>query len=189
MARGQRPAQPARRSRAATPDTMRRAGDDFLSRFGGLVDEVVALREELAAAQDENRRLSAELAEGIDLFREARGIVARSDSPGRRGRGGRPAASTPAKSTGRTRASAGRAARGGRAARASANGRATPAAVTGDVVRAVIGKLGTATAGEIAAQITAAGTPVSGRAIRHIAESAGAVTRRGEDGRMLYSLS
>jgi hypothetical protein len=57
------------------------------------------------------------------------------------------------------------------------------------VVRAVIGKLGTATAGEIAAQISQAGTPVSGRAIRHIAKGAGAVMRPGDDGRMVYSLS
>jgi len=35
---------------------MRKAADDFLSRFGSLVDEVVALRASLAEAQDENRR-------------------------------------------------------------------------------------------------------------------------------------
>ena len=53
----------------------------------------------------------------------------------------------------------------------------------------VIGRMGTATAGEIAAQITRAGTPVSGRAIRHIAKVAGAVARPGEGGRMVYALS
>jgi hypothetical protein len=61
--------------------------------------------------------------------------------------------------------------------------------VTRDVVRAVIGKLGNSTAAEIAAEISHAGAPVSGRAIRHIAKGAGAVMRRGDDGRMVYSLS
>ena len=70
--------------------------------------------------------------------------------------------------------------------RAQANGRATPDSVTGDVLRAVIGKLGSASAAEIAAQISRAGTPVSGRAIR---KGAGAVMRPGDDGRMVYSLS
>jgi hypothetical protein len=49
--------------------------------------------------------------------------------------------------------------------------------------------MGTATAGEIAEQITKAGTPVSGRAIRHIAKVAGAVARPGDGGRMVYALS
>ena len=57
------------------------------------------------------------------------------------------------------------------------------------MVRAVIGRLGSATAGEIAEEITKAGTPVSGRAIRHIAKVAGAVARPGEAGRMVYTLS
>jgi len=42
---------------------------------------------------------------------------------------------------------------------------------------------------EIAEQITKAGTPVSGRAIRHIAKVAGAVARPGDGGRMVYALS
>ena len=186
MARGSRPAQTARRKRAVNVETMRHAADDFLSRFGTLVDEVVALREELAEAQEENLRLRAELVEGITLFHEARGIVARAEAPQRRG--GRTSATARATRSARARRTAAGSGHNGRAARRSANGRATPASVTGDVVRAVIGKLGTATAGEIAAQITAAGTPVSGRAIRHIAEGAGAVIRRGDDGRMVYSL-
>ena len=46
-----------------------------------------------------------------------------------------------------------------------------------------------ATASEIAEHISRAGTPVSGRAIRHIAKVAGAVARPGDDGRMVYALS
>ncbi len=183
------PARPIRRKRAVNVETMRTAGDDFLARFGALLDEVVALRGALAQAQDENDRLRAELADGIELFRDARALVARAE-PIRRGRrrGTAPAPAGPARGPGprgRSRA----ASANGRAVRATANGRATPASVTADVVRAVIGKLGTATAGEIAAQIGQAGTPVSGRAIRHIAKGAGAVMRPGEDGRMVYSLS
>jgi hypothetical protein len=182
------PAAPARRRRAAGSDTLRTAADDFLSRFGGLVDEIVSLREALEQAQHENLELHAELAEGIDLFRDARALVVRAEAPAqRRGRGGtRPAAAAP--SRGRSRVAA-VPARAGRARTRPANGRVTPAAVTADVVRAVIGWLGSATAGEIAEEITKAGTPVSGRAIRHIAKVAGAVARPGEAGRMVYTLS
>jgi hypothetical protein len=186
------PAQPTRRRRAVNVEAMRTAADDFLTRFGGLVDEVVSLREALAEAQEENTQLRAELEEGIDLFRDARALVARAEpARGRRGRGTTPSTAAPARSAApraRSRAAASRNG-AGRAARAAGNGRATPASVTADVVRAVIGKLGTATAGEIAAQISQAGTPVSGRAIRHIAKGAGAVMRPGDDGRMVYSLS
>ncbi|MEA2670406.1 MAG: hypothetical protein QOG45_626 [Chloroflexota bacterium] len=187
------PAQPTRRRRAVNVEAMRTAADDFLSRFGGLVDEIVSLREALAEAQEENAQLRAELAEGIDLFRDARALVDQAEpARRRRGRGTAPSTPAPARAAGvrgRGRAAAARNGAGGRAARAAGNGRATPASVTADVVRAVIGKLGTATAGEIAAQISQAGTPVSGRAIRHIDKGAGAVMRPGDDGRMVYSLS
>ena len=192
MARGRQPSAPARRRRAVNVETMRSAGDDFLSRFGLLVDEVVSLREALAEAREENLQLRAELADEIDLFRAARALVVQAERPARTrrpaARAAKPAATTGTARRTRTRAAAART-RGVRAGRTSTNGRATPDAVTGDVVRAVIGKLGSATAGQIAAQISAAGTPVSGRAIRHIAKGAGAVMRPGEDGRMVYSLS
>ncbi len=67
-------------------------------------------------------------------------------------------------------------------------GRATPAEVTSDVVRAVLVKLGEATASEIAAEITSAGAPVGGRAVRFLAERAGATTRIGDDGQRRYRL-
>lgn len=66
--------------------------------------------------------------------------------------------------------------------------RVSPESVTPDVVREVIGRLGTASAADIAAEISRTGTPVSGRAIRHIAKAAGAVARDGDGGRMVYSL-
>lgn len=156
--------------------TLRQAADDFVSRFEGLLEEVVALREALVGAEEENQRLRAELDEGVSLLRDARALVVGAERP-RRGRGARrsPVTAAPRRAAGARE-------------RASSNGRATPASVTPEVVRAVIGKLGSATAGEIAAQITGAGTPVSGRAIRHIAKGAGAVMRPGDNGRLVYSL-
>jgi hypothetical protein len=194
MARARQSAAPLRpaRRRAAPVQTLREAADDFVSRFAGLLDEVLALREALVRAEEENGRLRAELAEAIDLFRDARTLVARAE-PAKRGRGRGAAQSTAAPAAqGTTRTRARSASRNGTSdgrPRSSARGRATPASVTADVVRAVIGKLGTATAGEIAAQISQEGVPVSGRAIRHIAKGAGAVMRPGDEGRMVYSLS
>jgi hypothetical protein len=52
----------------------------------------------------------------------------------------------------------------------------------------VLVKLGEATASEIATEITSAGAPVGGRAVRFLAERAGATTRVGEDGQRRYRL-
>jgi repressor of nif and glnA expression len=60
--------------------------------------------------------------------------------------------------------------------------------VTAEVVRAVLAKFGTATAAEIAQEITKAGAPVSGRAVRFLAERAGAHTFIGEDGQRRYRI-
>jgi hypothetical protein len=178
---------PARRKRAVNVETIRRAADDFLSQFDRLATEVVTLRRSLAEAQAENSDLRAELGDAVTLFRRAQASVAGGE-PAKRGSG---RASAAPRGTGRTRARAAsrKANGGGQASRDSRNGRATPESVTPAVVLAVIGKLGSATAGEIAAQISTAGAPVSGRAIRHIAKGAGAVMRPGDDGRMVYSLS
>jgi hypothetical protein len=159
----------APRRRAADVKSLRDAANGFLSRFEGLVIEVEALREDLAAAQRENQHLRAELAEGVDLLRGAEAVLAGGPSPtGRRSRRG-----------GRGEATA---APGGRRVRT------TPASVTADVVRTVIRRLGRATAAEIAEEISRGGTPVSGRAIRHIARAAGAVARPGDGGAMVYTL-
>jgi hypothetical protein len=69
-----------------------------------------------------------------------------------------------------------------------AKGRATPPEVTAEVVRAVIAKLGQGTAAEIATEITRAGVKVSGRAVRFLAERAGAETFRSDDGQRRYRL-
>ncbi|MGH7747288.1 MAG: hypothetical protein ACREQ5_21395, partial [Candidatus Dormibacteria bacterium] len=147
MARRRQAAATVRRGRAVNVEATRRAADAFLSRFGNLADEVVALREALTEAQEENQQLRAELAEGIGLLRDATALVARAE-PAKRGRRGRAlraaiAAAPPAAGPTRSRAATITASATGRPRRASANGRATPASVTADVVRAVIGKLGT----------------------------------------------
>lgn len=67
-------------------------------------------------------------------------------------------------------------------------GRATPASVTPDIVLATIGKLGTSTASEIAKELSVLGDQVSGRAVRWLAERAGAATVVGDDGQLRYRL-
>jgi hypothetical protein len=177
-----------RRRRAVNVNTLRDAAEGFMSRFDGLVAEVVTLREALAASQEENERLRNELAEGVALFRQAEmalGGGTNGRRMRRRGPHGQPVTTTaprqprvkrPARSVGVERTS-------------STRVRATPATVTPEVVRSVIASRGSASAAEIAAEIGKAGTAVSGRAIRHIAKSAGAVARPGADGRMVYSLT
>jgi hypothetical protein len=60
--------------------------------------------------------------------------------------------------------------------------------VTPDIVLATIGKLGSASASEIAKELSGLGDPVSGRAVRWLAERAGAATAVGEDGQLRYRL-
>ncbi len=67
-------------------------------------------------------------------------------------------------------------------------GRATPASVTPDIVLATIGKLGSASASEIAKELSGLGDQVSGRAVRWLAERAGAATVVGDDGQLRYRL-
>ena len=192
MARLRTPAGPARQKRRVNVEVMRRAADDLHLQFGSLADEVVTLRHSLAQAEAENAELRAELAAAVTLFNDAQRVVSAGE-PAKRGRGRAASEMIP---TGKrvtpqrpAPAASSRGAGGPRASRVPRNGRATPESVTPVVVRAVIGKLGTATAAEIAAQVSTAGAPVSGRAIRHIAKGAGALMRRGDDGRMIYSLS
>jgi hypothetical protein len=140
------------------------AAQRLVARIETLVDEVAKLRADNAA-------LRREVRDAIALFDTAgTGAV-----DGHRAVRGRAARVKPA------------AVRRRRKTRA-AKGRATPAAVTSDVVRAVIIKLGESTASEIAAEITSAGAPVGGRAVRFLAERAGATTRVGEDGQRRYRL-
>ena len=132
-----------------------------------LVVRIQALADEVAQLREENAGLRREVRAAVALFDGA--AVPGSDSPRRRG-----AVSAPSR----------RRRRKGRVR--GARGRATPAEVTSDVVRAVLAKLGEATAAQIAAEITTAGAPVSGRAVRFLAERAGAQTHIGEDGQRRY---
>jgi hypothetical protein len=153
----------------ATPATERQsplvgAAQRLVTRIEALVDEVAKLR-----------------ADNASLRREVRDAVALLDSAGvdaadgHRAVRGRPVSIS--------KPIAGR-----RRRRRAPKGRATPAEVTSDVVRAVLVKLGEATASEIATEITSAGAPVGGRAVRFLAERAGATTRVGEDGQRRYRL-
>ena len=140
------------------------AAERLAGRIGALVNEVAALR-----------------AENTALRREVREAVALLD------RVGTASAGDGLRRGGRLRQSITKPQRRRRRAKA-AKGRATPPSVTGEVVRAVLAKLGSATASEIAKEITSAGAPVSGRAVRFLAERAGAQTFVGEDGQRRYRL-
>ncbi len=154
------------------PSALDGAAQRLTGRIETLVDEVSRLREDNAA-------LRREVREAVSLLDSAGSTVAAARDARRRS-----AAATDGQRKRRVR---------GR----TAKGRATPAEVTGDVVRAVIVKLGAATASEIAAEInraraqTATGprsAAVGGRAVRFLAERAGAVTTVGDDGQRRYRL-
>jgi hypothetical protein len=147
------------------------AAQRLVSRIEVLVDDVAKLRAENAA-----------------LRAEVRAAVALLDGAGTAA-GGSPG--------GRRAARAVPATRRRRRARAP-KGRATPTDVTSDVVRAVLVKLGEGTAAEIAAEITRArthagvtakaGEAIGGRAVRFLAERAGATSQVSEDGQRRYRL-
>jgi hypothetical protein len=136
-----------------------------------LVVRIEALVREVGSLRAENATLRREVKEALTLFERA-GAAAAGNGTAPRGRGRKRTAVAPAR----------------RRRRKAPKGRATPPSVTGEVVRAVLAKLGSATASEIAKEITAAGAPVSGRAVRFLAERAGAQTMVGEDGQRRYRL-
>ena len=139
-----------------------------------LVHRIELLVEEIGRLRADNDDLRQQVREAVALLDRAASAVG---EPRGRGRARAIAAVAPA-SPRRRRARA----RGTR-------GRATPPEVTAQVVEAAISKLGVATASEIAAEITRAGVKVSGRAIRFLAERAGAETFRGEDGQRRYRIA
>ena len=138
-------------------------------RLAGRIEVLVV---EVAKLRSENASLRAEVRDAVALL-EAAGSQRAVDQRTLRGR-----------STVALKQVSGRRRRRGRPPK----GRATPAEVTSDVVRAVLVKLGEATASEIASEITLAGAPVGGRAVRFLAERAGATTRVGDDGQRRYRL-
>lgn len=133
-----------------------------------LARRIESLADEMARLRAENEALRREVREAVALFDQASSALDGGSSNGR----------ATATLTGRRRRGRPRATKG----------RATDPAVTPDVVRAVMVKLGDATAAEIAREITAAGVRVSGRAVRFLAERAGAETYRGDDGQRRYRL-
>jgi hypothetical protein len=141
-----------------------------------MVGQIEALVDEMAGLREDNDTLRRELQDAVAMMERA------SSALGSVGTGRRRARAVAANGEER-----GRRTRGTRRAK-GAKGRATPPEVTTDVVRAVLAKLGEATAAEIAAEITKAGVPVSGRAVRFIAERGGAQTVVGPDGQRRYHL-
>jgi hypothetical protein len=135
-----------------------------------LVSGIEGLSAQVAELRAENASLRREVRDAVSLIERA---SAAAGEPA----GGRLSRRAPSAAPKRRR----RRAKG-------TKGRATPASVTTEVVRAVLAKRGAATASEIANEITAAGAPVSGRAIRFLAERAGAQTFVGEDGQRRYRL-
>jgi hypothetical protein len=133
-----------------------------------LVDRIATLADEVEQLRAENAVLQKEMRDAIALFERA-------------------AEAGPGTIRNRARSANGRGRRRGGGAHGP-RGRATPPEVTQEVVRAVLAKLGEATASQIAAEITSAGAPVNGRAVRFLAEAAGAKTYRGDDGQRRYRL-
>lgn len=138
------------------------AAERLVSRIEALVTQVADLK-----------------ADNATLRREVRAAVALLERAGD--------AATPVRASRRAGAPAVRHAKGRRRGKGP-KGRATPASVTPDIVLATIGKLGTATASEIARELSVLGDPVSGRAVRWLAERAGAATTVGDDGQLRYRL-
>ncbi len=155
-----------RRASADGASPIIRAAERLVQRIETLVEEVARLRAD-------NAKLRLEVHEAVSLLDRA-SAAAPADG-GRRSRfvAGPTPVPPPRRKRGRGR---------------SARGRATPAEVTPQVVEAAIAKLGQGTASEIADEITRAGVRVSGRAIRFLAERAGAETYRGDDGHRRYRL-
>jgi len=169
------------RTRAVTSRRGPRAtGDDtaLLQAAQRMVGQIEALVDEIAALREDNDVLRRELQDAVQMMERASSALGGVGTGRRRPR----AVAANGEERGRRAVrAAGRRAKG-------AKGRATPPEVTTDVVRAVLAKLGEATAAEIAAEITKAGVPVSGRAVRFIAERGGARTTVGADVQRRYQL-
>lgn len=163
---------------SASPRRSRVAGDgpSLLDTAERMVGQIETLVDEMAALRADNDVLRRELQDAVAMMERASSALGSGGGGGRRARAG---VEGNGRRAGRTAVS--------RRTRA-AKGRATPPEVTADVVRAVLAKHGEATAAEIAAEITKAGVPVSGRAVRFIAERAGAQTSVGPDGQRRYRL-
>lgn len=155
------------------PGSLLQTAERMVTQIEGLVGEIASLRAD-------NHALRAELRDAVAMLSRASEALGGVAAP-RRGRG------RPRSVPGDDAASSASGARRRRPAKPS-RGRATPPEVTPEVVRGTIGKLGTATASEIAAEISRhTSVAVTGRAIRFLAERAGA-TIETVDGQRRYRL-
>ncbi len=150
------------RDAASAASPIVQAAERLVSRIEGLVNQVAELKADNAA-----------------LRREVRAAVALIERAGD--------AAAPPRAVKRAVPAAARRPKSRRRGKGP-KGRATPASVTPDIVLATIGKLGSATASEIAKELSVLGDQVSGRAVRWLAERAGAATVVGEDGQLRYRL-
>jgi hypothetical protein len=131
-----------------------------------MVDHVEELLAEVESLRRDNQALQAELSATAAALERASDTLAAAASAGPRGR--RRSAGTPAR---RRRE------------------RVTPRGVTTETVQSALADLGgEATAADIAAEITRRGTAVSGRAVRFLAERAGAQGVVGDDGQRRYRI-
>ena len=167
----------SRTTAAGSRRALRGAESPLLETADRMVSQIEALVGELAAARTENEALRHELRGAVHMLERASAVLGNADGVHR----GRRARNRVAEPRARTRRGPGR----GSSAR---RGRATPAEVTPQVIRATIGKLGPSTAAEIAAAISEAGVQVSGRAVRFLAERAGAQVAVDENGQRRYRL-
>lgn len=127
-----------------------------------MLDQLTALVAEVERLRAENEALRTQVSDAATMLERANHALAASVRRRRSGPGRRP-------TTRRSRA------------------RVTSQEVTGQMVRAALDTLGgEATAAEIAEEIGRSGHSVSGRAIRFLAEGAGARSVMGEDGRHRY---
>jgi hypothetical protein len=133
-----------------------------------LVTRIEALVTQVAELRADNALLRREVREALALIDRAGDAAAAS-------RGSRRTVAPAGRSKSRRRGK-------------GPKGRATPASVTPDIVLATIGKLGSASASEIARELSGLGDQVSGRAVRWLAERAGAATVVGDDGQLRYRL-
>lgn len=150
-------------------DPASRANSPIVQAAQRLVTRIDALVTQVAELKADNANLRREVREALALIDRA-GDAAAAPRASRR-----------------TAAPAARYAKGRRRGKGP-KGRATPASVTPDIVLATIGKLGSASASEIAKELSGLGDEVSGRAVRWLAERAGAATVVGEDGQLRYRL-
>jgi hypothetical protein len=156
--------------RPTPPRARQTASERLVALAQQVAGEVDGLREQLDQALQDKARLTAEMREGTDILERAVRDVRTRRTP--------------------VATQNGHAMEEDRAPRERRRVRSTPAHIGPELVRDTLQRFGRpVTAAELAAEISRSGDPVSGRAIRHIARTAGATIHEGPDGRQLYSIA